>query len=491
MSPGHHLVHGTALVFMADALFPLTGIITAAYLTRNLGAEYYGYLTLAATLISWIELAISSFFARATVKLVGDAEDWRPIGATVLRLHCYVGLCAMALFWILAKPCALLLGEPRLAAYIALFSLDLLFFAPSNCHISLIIGRGKYTERAIISAGRWIARLVLILLLVGMGFSLTGAILGNIGASLIELAIARYFIRPSWPKRTIAPLALLDYAVPIFLATIILRSLGLGLFLLKMMGASAAQAGFYGAAQNVSFIMPGTIAISLSPLLLSTVNRVLREGNLPAARVLIRNAMRTVIAMFPLAAIASAASNEIAVLLFGRQFAGAGPLIAILIFAGLSLLLANLINAILISCGKPSWTLWLAAPLLPIAIAGHLFAIPRFGAVGAAAVTAAVTSLGALAGAVTVKKFFKVDLPVATFLRALLLSGIVYPAVHFWPVHGAATVAEIVIAVILVLAGYVILGEFRHGEIQFFRDVVRQALSRGLPEQSSPEDSQA
>jgi O-antigen/teichoic acid export membrane protein len=324
-----------------------------------------------------------------------------------------------------------------------------------------------------------------------MGFSLTGAILGNVGASLIELAIARYFIRPSWSKRTIAPLSLLDYAVPIFLATMILRSLGLGLFVLKMLGASAAQAGFYGAAQNVSFIMPGTLALSLSPLLLSTVNRVLRDGNLTAAKVLIRNAIRTVIALLPFAAIASAASNEIAVLLFGRQFASAGPLIAILIFAGLSLLLANLTNAVLISCGKPSWTLWLAAPLLPIAIAGHLFAIPKFGAVGAAAVTAAVTSLGALAGAITVKKFFKVELPVATFLRALLLSGIAYPVVHFWPMHGAATVAEIAIAVIMVLVGFVILGEFRHGEIRFFRDIIRQALNRGLPERSSPEDSQA
>ena len=61
MSPGHHLLQGAALIFMADALFPLTGIITAAFLTRNLGAGHYGLLTLSSTLITWIELSSDRF----------------------------------------------------------------------------------------------------------------------------------------------------------------------------------------------------------------------------------------------------------------------------------------------------------------------------------------------------------------------------------------------------------------------------------------------
>jgi len=109
MSPGHHLLQGTVRVFLAEALFPLTGIVTAAFLTRNLGAGDYGLLTLSATLISWIELAISGLFARATVKIVGDAKDWRPIGAAVLRLHVLVSIGAMAACLALAKPCAALL----------------------------------------------------------------------------------------------------------------------------------------------------------------------------------------------------------------------------------------------------------------------------------------------------------------------------------------------------------------------------------------------
>ena len=237
MSPGHRLLQGTALGILADVLFPLTGIVTAAFLTRNLGAGYYGLLTLSATLISWLELAIGALFTRATVKIVGEAKDWRPIGAVVLRLHVFVGFGAMAACWILAKPCALLLGEPRLAEYLTLFAIDLPIFAVANCHRSILIGKGKYAERAISSAGRWIARLALILLLVELGLSLSGAILGMIGASVVELAIARYYIRPSWSWKKGIHVPLWSYAVPIFLATLVAALPEYGFVLFERLGS--------------------------------------------------------------------------------------------------------------------------------------------------------------------------------------------------------------------------------------------------------------
>ena len=156
-----------------------------------------------------------------TIKIIGEAKDWRPIGAAVLRLHVFACIGAMAGCWVLAKPCARLLGEPELAAYLTLFAIDLPIFALANCYRSILIGRGKYTERAIVSAGRWITRLVLIIVLVELGLSVTGAILGMIGASVVELAIARYYIRPPWSWKKGIPVSLWGYAVPIFLTTLV------------------------------------------------------------------------------------------------------------------------------------------------------------------------------------------------------------------------------------------------------------------------------
>ncbi|MBN1566322.1 MAG: oligosaccharide flippase family protein [Acidobacteria bacterium] len=468
-SHGHHLFEGTILVFMAEILLPLTGIITAAFLTRKLGAGDYGLLVLSSTVISWIELIINSLFSRATVKIVSDEKDWRPAGAAILRMHIYAGMAALAACWILAKPCAALLGEPKLALYLALFALDIPLFAIAHCHRSLLIGRGQYAERAKTSAGRWLARLILIIALVEMGFSLTGAILGNIGASLVEAVIARYYIRPSWFKKVTTPSGLWDYALPLFLSALGLRYMGMGLFLLKMLGASSAEAGIYGAAQNVSFVMPGILSVSLSPLLLSTLSRVLQENNLTSARLFTRNSIRAVLATLPFAVMAAVASDDLTVLLFGRHFADSGPLMSVLIFAGLGMIMINLLNAVLIACGNPSWILKLSAPLLPAAIIGHFIAIPIFGSMGAAAVTALVTASGALACLIAVKRRLQISFPASTLMRSLFLSVPVFLLMYFWPVHGIAVLAQIAVIAVLAAGGFMISGELRREEIRFIQ----------------------
>jgi O-antigen/teichoic acid export membrane protein len=478
LTPGHHLIQGTLLVFMAEALLPLTGIVTASFLTRSLGAGNYGLLTLASTLISWIELAINSLFSRATVKFVSGAGDWRPVGAAILRLHIYVSTAAFAACWLLAKPCAALLGEPKLAEYLALFAIDIPLFSLAHCHRSLLVGRGRYTERAAISAGRWTTRLVLVIGLVELGFSVNGAILGSIGATLVELAIARYYIRPSWSVQRPVPASLWDYAIPIFLAALSLRFMGMGLFMLKLLGASAAEAGIYGAAQNLSFVMPGILAVSISPLLLSTLTRVLRENDLFAARALSRNAIRTVLAILPFAVAAAEASDEIAIFFFGRHFAGSGPLMAILIFAGLAMIMINMQNAILIACGNPSWVLKLTAPLLPAAIVGHLIAIPLFKSIGAAAVTTLVTALGALIGLIAIRRRLQIKLPCATFLRAGLLSAFAYLLMHLWPAQGLVVPAKIGAIFVLIGCGYLLSGELQRDEIRFFRSLMYRLFVR-------------
>jgi O-antigen/teichoic acid export membrane protein len=80
--PGRHLVNGTVRVLLAEAVFPLTGLITAAFLTRRLGPAGYGLFTLVATVVTWVEGSLVTVFARATFKFVAEAEDWRPIGTT-------------------------------------------------------------------------------------------------------------------------------------------------------------------------------------------------------------------------------------------------------------------------------------------------------------------------------------------------------------------------------------------------------------------------
>jgi len=52
---------------------------------------------------------------------------------------------------------------------------------------NILAGLGAYTPRAWVTVARWTTRLVLIVSFVVAGFSVNGAILGTIGASIIEL----------------------------------------------------------------------------------------------------------------------------------------------------------------------------------------------------------------------------------------------------------------------------------------------------------------
>lgn len=91
-------------ILLAEALFIPTGLLTAAFLTRRFGPYGYGLFILAATLVSSAEWCVLSLFSRATVKFISEAQDWRPIGATILRLYLIAGgSMALLLYFALSR----------------------------------------------------------------------------------------------------------------------------------------------------------------------------------------------------------------------------------------------------------------------------------------------------------------------------------------------------------------------------------------------------
>src|SRR6185436_14458103 len=99
------------------------------------------------------------------------------------------------------------------------------------------------------------------------------------------------------------------YALPLFAAAISLRLFDkLDLFVLKALGGSAALAGLYGAAQNLT-IIPNLVALSVTTLLISTLSRAVRRGDTGGARTLAANAIRGVLVLFPFAGVAAGAAT--------------------------------------------------------------------------------------------------------------------------------------------------------------------------------------
>jgi O-antigen/teichoic acid export membrane protein len=468
---------------LAEAMLVPTGLLIAAFLTRRLGPFGFGLFTLAASVVAWVEWALASAFARAGIRFIGSVVDWRPVGATLVRVYLSASLGAAVLFWLLASPVASLFGESALSTYLRLFALDIPVYGLAQAHRQILIGVGRYNERALVGGARWMGRLILIVILVEAGFSVSGAILGSIGASVIELAVARFYVRPPLRHRESFPVVQLwGYAAPLLLWALTLRLYDrLDLFVLKSLGASASDAGIYGAAQSISLSL-GLFAAAFAPLLLSTISRTLRDASLDEAKKTAQNAMRAVIMLGPLAALMAGAAAEISVVAFGAQFVTAAPLVGPLVLAALALTMMSVATSILTAAGKPRLTFLLVGPLVPLALLGHLLFIPRFGASGAASVTAFCASLSALAELVAIYRLWSTAPPLGTVARSAALCIVAYVSAALWPSPGLLLFVKLPVLALVALAGYVLLGEFTAGEIAAARALLlRRTLTRGEP----------
>lgn len=478
-TPARHMLAGGVRVFLAESLLIPTGLLTAAYLARRLGPEGYGIFMVAAALVAWVEWSLAAVFSRASVKFVAEAVDWRPIGSTIVSAQLALAAAAAALLWALAEPVASVLGLSALAGPLRLFALDIPPFCLAQAHRNILIGIGDFSERALAAAARWVSRLLLVVLLVELGLSVEGAILGSIGASLIELAVCRIFVRPAFSAGAALQVGRLwGYVAPLLLSALALRLYDrLDLVVLTALGGTPEQAGHYGAAQNLS-ILPNLFALSFAPLLLATLTRAFRDDERPAARRIGRGAMRGVLLLVPFAGLGAGAAPEIVELVFGPAFAPAGPLIAPLLFAAVALVLVAVTTAILIAAGRPGLTVACTAPLPVLAAAGYLRFIPRYGAQGAALVTLVGAMLAALALVTIVYRECRILPPVATAARSGVVCAGAFAAAALWPASGALVLLEVgAIAAGIVLA-LLAAGEFTREELVVVRSWWRPGARR-------------
>ncbi len=473
---GRHMLDGSLRVLIAEGLYMPTALITAAVLTHYLGASGYGLLSLAGLMIGWFEWAITAIFARATVKFVGEADNWRPVGTAVLRMYLIVSIVATVVLWLTADGIAAALAEPILANYLRLYSLEIILYGLTQAHRNILVGLAGFRQQARIAAARWLSRLVLIVILVALGMKIEGAILGSIGSVFVELAVSRWHVRPPLLGRTDFPIRrLAEYAAPLFLFSLSIRLYGMiDLFMLKLLGGTAEQAGIYSAAQNLA-LAPGLFTMAISPLLLATLSRMLHQQDLAGARIIARHALRGAIGLLPFAAAIAGTADGVVAFVFGQEFLPGGHWLAILIFSATGQVLIGMVTAIVTAGGRPGWTVALAAPLVPLVIIGHLLLIPRFGAIGAALVTGSGSLIGALGAVFAVRRMWAISPPLPTLARGILIGAMAYGLGVLWPVHNLFVLPKLVAIAVAVLVAYYLLGEFSRQEL----GLVRSLFQRG------------
>ncbi|MBW1893998.1 MAG: oligosaccharide flippase family protein [Deltaproteobacteria bacterium] len=472
---GGHLAVGTAQGFIASAISLPTGIMTAAFLTRQLGPVNYGLLTVAAAIVVWIEGTITVGFSRAAVKFIAEAKDWQPVATKFLQAQVLVSLGITVLLFASAPAIASWLDAGEMSTYLRVYSLGIPISALCAIHRSVLTGRGYFGKRAVLPATYWVSRMLLVFLFVGLYPSVTYVILANIGASVVMLCCARVFVRPVLLEKSDFPFSKLwDYAWPLFFYTVGINLFSrLDLFFVKAMSGIPQAAGYFGAAKNLT-IVPVLFAVSFSPLLLSKLTHLCAKGSREDAQNMARQAMRLVVCLLPFAGMAAGCASEVVPAIYGDLFVPAAPLLAILIFAAVGMVMVSVATSILIASGRPGLPVILMLPLVGMTPPAHFIFVPWFGPVGAAAVTTGFAWLGAGTMILAVYRVWHVLPSVGTVVRNFLVCLFAYTIAFQWPAQGVMLIVKLpVIGLINVLA-LLLLGEFTRKEAGFVFAKIRK-----------------
>jgi O-antigen/teichoic acid export membrane protein len=401
------LLLSTFQIGAAESLALPTGLITAVFLTRTLGPASYGLFTLAASLVSWLQWTLAAIFSRLTVRLVAGANDPRSAAAYMLRVIVATGAVASLGLVALAPSIAGAFGEPSMTLYLRLYAADVLLFATAQGFLAYRVGTGQFKRKAAGAATRWIVRLIAIVTLVGLGYGIPGAILGNMCATVAELVVKGF---GDWellwiPGRVARRAAALE-GFPIALSSISMKLFErLDLVLLKTLGADAAEAGAYGAAQNCTFF-GSVLATSMAPQLLARLTRSIKDKDPVQARADARSMLGLVAALLPAIGLASYLSPWASNLIFGSAYTQTGPVLAVLVWAVYGMVWSSVSQAILIAHQRSSFIAMVSVLTLALSAGLNLYLIPRHGMVGAAWATTSAALFQALVCAVPVLRIF-------------------------------------------------------------------------------------
>lgn len=470
---------GSSLVFAAELLLLPTGLITAGFLTRQLGAEGYGLFTLVATTVGWLQWIANSVLSRAAHRQVAAATEWRPVAAEVIRLHLQVGAAMGVALFLLAPLLANALRQPSIALPLRILSADVLLYALACGHRNVLIGTNDHGPWALGAALRWTVRLMAIVFFVQLGWSVAGAVLGLMTANAAELVVGRIRIghleRASRDESLKIRRALLAIVAPVALAAVALRTFDRAdILLLSVLGTDAAALGLYGAAQNLTVIV-SLVASSVSPAILAAVVGLRHSGNESGSRRVASDALRLPFLMMPFTALAAGSSPEILRTIYGASFAAAAPYFTVLMLAAGMLLVVSVCTALLVAADRAWLVVLVGIPMLMVQCTLALLLVPTYGSVGAAMATLVAASAGALASLVATVRLARVTLSLRSPLVGMAMALPAYLAAQAWPAGNAPQTIIKLLALSVSLA-LVLLAA---GELRYFRTTFASSTTSG------------
>ena len=358
-------------------------VVSSATVARYLGVERFGAYAYAMGMAAVLLLVPNGINMVVTKGIAGDPGPTRTFMRAAFRSQ---ALLAGTL--LVGIPClvSLLPSQPVPIWYVVLAVGQFAVNTLSWTYIAILVGKTRFD---LLSTAEFATRAIETALIIGavvLYGTVSAVLFSHVFSACANFLIVRYVASPfrsSVQGEPVSVRSILRRSMPFsFTATIQSVYNRIDVLLLGQM-AGAATVGLYSAAYRpISLLayLGGSIGGSLFPVMVGSDE--------DKSRTIFRETVRLLgIIGPPMAIIFTGLARPLLVLIYGHAYSSADTILILLVWATIAFWLYNPLATVLQARGRER--AWLKGPLvaLCINIVGNIYAIPRWGAVGAAAVT--------------------------------------------------------------------------------------------------------
>ncbi|KQC11269.1 MAG: hypothetical protein APR54_02850 [Candidatus Cloacimonas sp. SDB] len=472
------VIRGTTQLLIAQIIFLLSGYVIHIGLGRTLGPASYGVYSVVISIATAINLFLTAGLPQATSKYISENPiQSKSVLHSSLKISFLFSLLLSAAVIIGANGIAAMLQEPSLRFYIPIIAIMILVTGPRTVIFAYFNGIQDYKTQSILSGLYYIIKPTLIFLLVFLGFSVTGAIIGFALSPIIPLIIGIFLVgghtilkSERFPIRK-----LLCFAAPIIvLSATINLILNMDLFFVKGVLVDNVLTGYYSASAQIAkipYFLMAAVTGAIFPAVSASMHEHERVQNY------ISESLRyALLFILPGTAMVAATSTAVVTLIYSDVYQPAGKPLAFLIIGiclfGLFALLTTIISAV----GSPRVAMAMGVGVLAVDYALCWLMVPAFGMVGAAGATTLSCFLGLGIAAAYVYWRYRVLMPAISIVKILAISLLIFVALYSFPIHGLGLLAAYVVAGVGYFLALYLLGEIQKRDINRMKRLVGGGL---------------
>lgn len=422
------MFRGTLYLSISQIVLVGTGVLLQIYLGRALGPEQYGIFSVINAFVMINELILIKSVYDTMSKFVAEKEEaTHAIVRFMLKAMVITSFGLGGVYFLFSAQIASLMNDPGLAVYLKLVSFIIPFSAISAVFLGALNGLRKFAQQALIFTLYYVARIVVVIVIVSAGFSIKVVIIGLLASDILRLVMARLFYQPAGKEMDFQSRHMLGFALQLTIISVFSALVTyIDLLAVKTFIRKNFETGLYSSALTIAKIPPFMI-VPISVTLLPTISKYISEGDEAfAGRKIIQALRLLMMIVLPVAMVIMGSSERCITFLFGDEYAQASDSLKILLLGGIFLSIKVLMSSVIIAIGHPRFVVFMGLFSLLTEVLFLVLLIDRMGLEGAAIASTITHFLGFLISYVYVTRRFMAKTFSWSFLRIIFASFIIY-----------------------------------------------------------------